>query len=183
MDLRDLSMYLTGLLRSGPEVVAAFFMGILLTGVLGFWLRHRLFSSYDAGIEFARRDAEIARRDTDLARRVADLAVLEAKLAIVEARLSEEEKLVVTFRRQGLVSPHSGEASLTERFAAAEANCEQLRAENIQLRRDKQSAEAVVVNLRAELAQARDEVVHWSKWARVHEENAQLLETGSVKED
>lgn len=182
MDLRDLSAYLTGILRSEPEVIAAFFMGILLTGMLGFWLRHRLFSTYDAGIEFARRDAEIARRDTDLARKDAHIAVVEAKLAIVESRLSEEEKLDATRHRQGQVFLPSGELSLTKRFAAVEAHCAELDAENVRLRQVKQSAEADAADLRAKLVQARDEVVHWAKWARVHEENAQLSETGSPKD-
>lgn len=183
MNLMDLSVYLTGLLRGEPEVVAAFFMGILLTGILGFWLRRRLFSSYDAGIEFARRDAEIARRDTDLARKDAHIAVVEATLAIVKSRLSEEEQLVVTLRRQGSVPLSPGEPSPAERFAAIGANCAELSAENLQLRQDKQSAGAEAVDLRAKLAQARDEVAHWAKWARVHEENVQLLESGSLKED
>lgn len=183
MDLKDLSVYLTGLLRSEPEVIAAFFMGVLVAGMLGIWLRRRLFSSYDAGIELARRDADIARRDTDLARKDVHVAAVEAKLAIVESRLSEEEKLVATLRRQGLVALHSGEHSPTERFAAMEATCAELNAENLRLRQDKQSAEADAADLRAKLARARDEVVHWAKWARVHEENAQLSETGSLKEE
>jgi hypothetical protein len=163
MDLKDLSAYLTVLLRSGPEVVAAFFMGILLTGMLGFWLRHRLFSSYDAGIKVARRDAEIDRKD-------AHIAVVEAKLAVAESRLSEETKLIATLRGQGFVS------------YATEATCADLRAENLCLRQDKQSAEADAADLRAKLAQARDEVDHWAKWAIVHEENAQLAAIGSLKE-
>ncbi len=183
MDLKDLSAYLTSLLRSEPEVVTAFFMGILLTGMLGFWLRHRLFSSYDAGIGLARRDAEIARRDTDLARKDAHIAVVEAKLAIVESRLSEEQKLVATLRGQVVVLPRPGEHSPTGRFAAMEADCAELIAENQRLRRDKQSASADAADLRAKLAQARDEVAHWAKWARVHEEHAQHSETGSLKED
>jgi chromosome segregation ATPase len=182
MDLKDLSVYLTGLLRSEPEVITAFFMGILLSGMLGFWLRHRLLPSYDAGVELARRDADIARRDTDLARKDAHIAAVEAKLAIVESRLSEEERLVVTLRRQGLVLLHPDEHSRIERFAALEADCAELSAENLRLRQDRQSAEAVAADLRAKLAQARDEVDHWAKWARVYEENAQLLETGSLKE-
>ena len=63
-----------------------------------------------------------------------------------------------------------------------EANCAELSAENLRLRQDKQSAEADAADLRAKLAQARDEVAHWAKWARVHEENAQLVEIGSLKE-
>ena len=183
MDLKDLSAYLTGLLRSEPEVITAFFMGILLTGMLAFWLRHRLFSSYDAGLEFARRDAEIARRDTDLARKDAHIAVVEARLAIVESRLSEEEKLVESLRRQGLGLLPSGEHSPTGLFAAMEADRADLSADNLRLRQDKQAAEAAVADLRSKLAQARDEVAHWAKWARVHEENAQLAEIGSLKED
>lgn len=167
MDLKDLSVYLTGLLRSEPEVITAFFMGTLITGMLGFWLRHRLFSSYDARFE-------LARRDTDLARKEAHLAAVETKLAIVESRLSEEEKPVVTYRRQGLVLLHSGEPPLIERLAAMEVSCAGLSAENLRLLRDKQRAEADAADLRAKLAQAQDEVVHWTKWARVHEENAQL---------
>ena len=165
MDLKELSAYLIGLLRSDPEVVAAFLMGVLITSMAVFWLRLRLFSGHDAVTELARKDAEIARRDTELVRKDAQIAVLEAKLAILEARIAD-------------IPP------FPERFAAMEARLAELNTENQCLRRDKQAAEADAEDLRTKLAQALAEARHWAKWYKnIEDENTRLAESRSFQED
>ena len=170
MELKELSAYLTSLLRSEAEVVASFFMGVFLTLVLAFWLRRWISSGSDVGVDLARKDAEIARKDAELARKDVQNAGLEAKLAILERRLLDEENLVANLRRQDATSGDSA------RYA-------QLKAENQELRKINQSIEAEAANLRTKLAQAVDEANHWAKWSKVFdEENARLMETGSLRE-
>jgi len=170
MDLKELSAYLTSLLRSEAEVIASFIMGVLVTILLAFWLRRWMSSGSDAGVDLARKDAEIARKDAELARKDVQNAGLEAKLVILEKRLFEQELLVTSLRRQD-------EPSIDK------TSYDRLKTENQELRQSKQSIEADLADSRTKLSQALDEVNHWAKWSKVFdEENARLAEIGSLKE-
>ena len=170
MELKELAAYLTSLLRSDPEVIVSFFMGVLLTVLVGFWLRRWSSSGHDAGVELARKDSEIARKDAELARKDVQIAGIEAGLAILDRRLLEEENLVADLRRRVPT-------------AADSANRAHLEAENRELRQVNRAIEAEAEDLRTRLSHALDEVNHWAKWSKLFdEENARLAENGSLRE-
>lgn len=161
--------------------MAAFLMGALLTAMLAFSLR-RWLPGRDIGVELVRKDAEIARKDTELSRKDAQIAGLEAKLAILDGRLLEEERHVTGLRRQNaaLVDDSASSTISAERYAAIEARCAKLSAENHQLQQDRQSIEADAADLRTRLKHALTEAAHWARWLKVYdEENARLTEMGS----
>jgi hypothetical protein len=178
MGPKELSEYFTSLLRSEAEVIASFLMGVLLTVMLAFSLRRLRSPGSDNALELVRKEAEIARKDTELARKDAQIAGFEARLASLE-----EEKLVAVLRRQDanrVPSPPNNQP-VTEQFAALEARCARMEADNRQLKEAKQSVEEDAANLRMKLAHALSEADHWAKWWKVFdEENARLREAGSL---
>jgi septal ring factor EnvC (AmiA/AmiB activator) len=180
---QELSSYLTGLFRSEPEVVAAFFMGVLLTGMLALALRRWVFPRPESKKKLAKKDAEIARREAEIARKDAQIAKVEAKLASLEGRLLEKVDLFTDFPQALTTSATSvvSDSPPPADPAAALARCAQLEAENRQLVQVKQSLEQTVERLRTELAQVTSELAHTAKWLRIFdEENARLSEDGPV---
>jgi chromosome segregation ATPase len=185
MNPQEWSAYITNLLRSEPEVIASFFMGVILTGVVVFALRRWVFSSRDADSELARKDAEIARKETEIARKDAQIARDEAKLASLEETLLKKDELVKSLRQENtaLVASTKNGPSLPAEYAAAQARYAELECENRHLVQVKQSLEQTIEKLRTELAQVSDELAHSAKWLKViDEENARLTENGSLAE-
>jgi chromosome segregation ATPase len=189
MDLKDLSDYIKSLLRSDAEVITAFFMGGLVTAMIGFWLRLWKFQKNLDG-EIARKDAEIARlvldlalaeiakkdKDAELARKDRQVADSGARAATSEGRSLELADLLALLRQR--------DATLTEQNAAMETLCAGLNGENNHLRQAVQAAEADSATLRTQLVHALAEARHWAKWYKnIEEENARLAESASLQED
>jgi septal ring factor EnvC (AmiA/AmiB activator) len=185
MNPQELSAYITSLFRSEPEVIASFFMGVCLTGMLVFALRRWVFPGRDSMRKLARKDAEIARKAAEIARRDAQIARVEAKLASLEEKLLEKVELFTSLPQENKTFAASSASAplLPVAQASAQARCAQLEAENRQLVQIKQSLEQTIENLRTELAQVSGELAHSSKWLKVFdEENARLSESGSLAE-
>jgi hypothetical protein len=185
MNPQELSTYLTYLLRSEPEVIASFFMGVFFAGMLTLTVRRWASPGRDSDIELTKKDAEIARKDTEVARKDVQIARVEAMLANQRETMLELERLVTSLRHQNatFVAALPIEHKLLVQLAAAEACRVGLEAENRQLVEDKHSLEDVAANLRTDQAQAVDELAHWAKWSRrFDEENARLVANGALSE-
>lgn len=180
MNPQDLSAYITSLLRSEPEVIASFFMGVLITGVVVFGLVRRGVLGRDSDGELSRKDAEIARKDTEVARKDAQIARLEARLEASGGVHQEKDGVVGRPRADNAVSTE-GDPSLPAMLAAAHARCADLEAECRHAARVNRSLDQTVEELRAELARVSGELAHAAKWLRVfEEENARLAEEGPL---
>ena len=168
MNPQELSAYITSLLRSGPEVIASFFMGVCLTSMLVFALRRWVFSSRHSEKKLVRKDMEIAKKDVEIAKRDAQITRVEAKLASLEGKLLE---------KVGHFTPFPPEKKPTLDFASVQERCAQLEEENRQLVQIKQSLEQSIENLRTELIQVSCELAHSAKWLKVFDAaNARLTE-------
>ena len=183
MNPQDLSEFFKNIFRSAPEIVAAFVMGVLLTGVLAFKLRGWLSPIHDHQHELARKNIEISRQDAEIARKEQALSRSETRIATIEALLMARGDSSSKPPQENLIIELSAakESSLMIEYKAAQARCILLDAENRQHAQARQSLEQLIDHLRAELAQVREELAHMAKWARVYdEENSRLLEIAVI---
>src|SRR5689334_4721476 len=90
MNLQDFSSYITNLLRSEAEIIAAFIMGVFVASILVYAARRWLFPDSELKRKLATKDAEIARKDAEISRMDAQVTRTEAKLASLEAKLLEK---------------------------------------------------------------------------------------------
>lgn len=158
MDPQGLFAYLTGLLRSEPEVIASFLMGGLFAGMLILGARRWASPSGAVEVDLARREADLARRD--------------ARLARLEALLAGRGESPEDFQEPS-ARPRRRPASVVgpEIRPPSGARLAQLEAENRRLAGDVQA-------LREELARSAGELAHWAKWSRrLDDENARLVES------
>lgn len=80
MNPLDLFHFLTNLLRTEAEVIAAFFVGVALTVVGAYMVRRWVFPQKDAEADLSKKDAEIARKDAELARKETENVQLQQRL-------------------------------------------------------------------------------------------------------
>jgi nitrogen fixation/metabolism regulation signal transduction histidine kinase len=88
MSLQDISAYLVGLFRNGPEVCAAFVVGIISSMLLMASLRRWFSQDQDLRQELVRKELELARKEAELARK--DDQLRSQSRSEAETRLSLE---------------------------------------------------------------------------------------------
>ncbi len=80
MNPLELFHFLTNLLRTGAEVIAAFFVGVVLTIVAAYMVRRWVFPQKDADADLSKKDAEIARKEAEIARKVTENVQLQQRI-------------------------------------------------------------------------------------------------------
>jgi septal ring factor EnvC (AmiA/AmiB activator) len=183
MSPHEFSEYITHLLRSEAEIIAAFLTGAFFAALVILMLRRWVFPARASDYELAKKDAEIARKEVDIAKRDAQIAKIEAKLGHLEGKLLERIEHFTNSPAEhaaASVAPATPAAPPPD-YTAAKTRCAQLEADNAQLAQHLQSQEQTIARLRTELTQATGELAHMAKWLRlIEEENAQLTETDSL---
>src|SRR5262249_1446786 len=150
-------------------VVAAFFMGVILTGMLVFALRRWAFPRPESKRKLAKKDAEIARKEAEIAWKDAQIARVEAKLASLQGHLLDKVELFTALHQENptVTALRMGDPKPPADSATAQARCAQLEAENRRLVEIKQSLERTVERLRTEMTQVTSELAHTAKWLRI----------------
>jgi len=185
MNPQDLSAYITSLLRSGPEIIASFIMGVFFMGLLVLTLRRWVFPGRVTASDHTSKDADFARKDAEVAKKDAQIARIKAKLAMLDGTLLEKDALVRSLQEENatLAAASANNPPQPADYAAASTRCAELEAENRQLVQDKLSLEETLVLLRTQLTQVSGELAHLAKWVKVlEEENARLSESRSLVE-
>ena len=161
MSLQDLSAYLVGLFRNGPEVCAAFVVGIIASMLLLTSLRRWFSQDQDLRQELVRKELELTRKEAELARK--DEQLRKHIRSQVEMGLSLE-----------VIPPYP---SLYDKCTQLERENRQLQEEAAELQQRLATTSAELSRARRQVEQLSEELAHAMKWLdRTHEENAHLAE-------
>jgi len=136
----DLFHFLANLFRMEAEVIAAFVIGVIVTIIVAFTLRHWLFPSSDAEAELAKKDIEIARKDAEISRKERDNLALEQRLQTEQQQAAAARK---RHRRE--------KANLQATIDELTAECERSKEQHLELANGTQAHQKEVDDLRKDL--------------------------------
>jgi cellulose biosynthesis protein BcsQ len=155
----DLFHFLTNVLRSQAEVIAAFLVGVFLTVIAFYTIRRWLFHSET---DLAKKDAEIARKDSEIARKEAENVALARKIEAEEQQAQTAKKKYLREKKQlqetiAQLSENSKEHH-AELATDAETHKKDLEAAQKLLDLYKRKAVTVVVSYKKQLAAQTDHI-------------------------